>query len=51
MLAKQSFDKLPPSHRREFIYWIFSAKRPETIQKRIAEAIVLIESEQKLGMK
>ena len=49
--AKANFDKLPPSHRKEYVRWIFSAKRPETILKRIAEAISLLERNRKLGMK
>jgi uncharacterized protein YdeI (YjbR/CyaY-like superfamily) len=50
-LAWENFNKLPPSHRRRYIGWIIAAKRAETVQKRIAEAIVLLEQGQPLGLK
>jgi len=37
--AKETFEKLSPSHRREYVEWIVEAKRPETRQRRIATAI------------
>ena len=37
--ARQTFDGFPPSCRREYVEWISEAKREETRQKRIAEAI------------
>jgi uncharacterized protein YdeI (YjbR/CyaY-like superfamily) len=36
---KSAFEKLPPSHRREYIEWITEAKRVETRAKRIASAL------------
>ncbi|HLO96924.1 MAG TPA: YdeI/OmpD-associated family protein [Burkholderiaceae bacterium] len=33
------FDGLPPGHRREYIDWIAEAKREETREKRIAQAV------------
>jgi uncharacterized protein YdeI (YjbR/CyaY-like superfamily) len=36
--ARDKFDALAPSHRREYLEWITEAKRPETRAKRIAEA-------------
>jgi uncharacterized protein YdeI (YjbR/CyaY-like superfamily) len=33
--ARRVFDKLPPSHRREYLRWIEEAKKPETRSKRI----------------
>jgi hypothetical protein len=33
------FDKLAPSHRKEYVRWITEAKRTETRTKRIAEAV------------
>ena len=33
------FDRLPPSHKREYLEWIVEAKKPETRAKRIATAI------------
>jgi len=49
--ALGNFDKLADSYKRNFILWIDSAKKEETRKKRIAEAIELLERNQKLGMK
>ncbi len=49
--AKSFFDSLAPSYQRQYIGWIASAKRDETREKRIVEAITLLEKKQKLGMK
>jgi uncharacterized protein YdeI (YjbR/CyaY-like superfamily) len=35
--AAAAFAALPPSHRREYIDWIISAKRPETRMRRVEE--------------
>ncbi len=45
------FQELAPSHRRQFVVWIHSAKRPETRQKRIRESISLLTAKKKLGLK
>lgn len=37
--ARAAFDAMPPSHRKQYLYWLESAKKPETRQKRI-QAIV-----------
>ncbi len=49
--AWQDYQALPPSHRRNYILWISSAKRPETRAKRISEAIAMLLRGEKLGMK
>jgi uncharacterized protein YdeI (YjbR/CyaY-like superfamily) len=49
--ALQFFNSLAPSHRRNYIMWISAAKREETQQRRIAEAISLLRNKQKLGLK
>jgi uncharacterized protein YdeI (YjbR/CyaY-like superfamily) len=49
--AWQFFQQLAPSHRRNYIAWIDSAKRPETKEKRLREAIQLLATGQKLGLK
>ena len=36
------FQKLAPTHRRNFVVWIHIAKRPETREKRLAQAIAWI---------
>lgn len=37
--AQAALEAFAPSHRREYVQWISEAKRPETRDKRIAEAI------------
>jgi uncharacterized protein YdeI (YjbR/CyaY-like superfamily) len=49
--ALKYYESLAPSHRKQYYGWIHSAKRPETRQKRMAEAIATLEKGQKLGMK
>lgn len=40
--AAERFAELPPSHRREYLEWIGSAKRAHTRANRIAKAVVQI---------
>jgi uncharacterized protein YdeI (YjbR/CyaY-like superfamily) len=49
--AKIFFDQLAPSHQKRFIGWISAAKRQETKERRLREAITLLEKGEKLGMK
>ena len=49
-LAWDNFKKLPPSHQRRYIAWILDAKREETRQKRLREAIRLLEGNKRLGI-
>jgi uncharacterized protein YdeI (YjbR/CyaY-like superfamily) len=49
--AWRTFRGLPPSHRRHYVAWIHTAKRPETRQRRIAESIALLAQGKKLGLK
>jgi uncharacterized protein YdeI (YjbR/CyaY-like superfamily) len=49
--AWENFSKLPPSHRRNYIGWISDAKKEETRQRRIQEAIVRLEKNERLGLK
>ena len=49
--AKENFEKLSPSHRKNYIGWIATAKREETIEKRIEESIKLLKRGKKLGLK
>ena len=39
--AKRNFEAFPPSARRAYLYWVLSAKRPETREKRIRAVIDL----------
>jgi uncharacterized protein YdeI (YjbR/CyaY-like superfamily) len=37
--ARATFDRFPPGCRREYVLWVAEAKRPETRDKRIAQAV------------
>ena len=37
--ARKAFEAFAPSHRREYLEWITEAKRVETREKRIAQAV------------
>ncbi len=50
-IAWNNFENLAPSHKKQYILWINSAKKDETKQKRFLEAIKLLEKNEKLGMK
>ena len=45
------FEQLAPSYRRLYIGWIDSAKREETKEKRLHEAITLLAAGKKIGLK
>jgi len=49
--AWEYFNTLAPSHQRHYIGWICVAKRPDTRQRRLNEAIRLLSKRQKLGLK
>jgi len=49
--AWENFEQLAPGYRKQYVGWLMSAKRPETRQKRLDEAIQLLELNKKLGMK
>ena len=40
--AKEAFDNLAPSRKKQFLWWIKSAKRDETRNKRINETLRLL---------
>ncbi len=48
--AWKNFNALPASHRRNYIGWVSDAKREETRQRRIQEAIRMLEKNQRLGI-
>jgi uncharacterized protein YdeI (YjbR/CyaY-like superfamily) len=49
--AWRHFQALAPTHRRDFVVWIHTAKRPETRERRIRESIELLSEGKKLGLK
>lgn len=49
--AWRTFGRLAPSYRRAYIGWIDSAKREETKERRLREALRLLAAGKKLGLK
>jgi uncharacterized protein YdeI (YjbR/CyaY-like superfamily) len=49
--AREFFEKLAPSCKRNYIGWVDSAKKVETKQKRLREMISLLTAGKKLGLK
>ncbi len=49
--ASEFFSDLPPSARNHYVAWIASAKKQATKERRVKEAIGLLNDGQKLGMK
>lgn len=45
------FEQLAPSYRRAYIGWIDSAKRSETKERRLREAVIRLANGEKLGLK
>jgi uncharacterized protein YdeI (YjbR/CyaY-like superfamily) len=38
-VASETFERFPPSHRREYIEWLEEAKREDTRKKRLAQTV------------
>jgi uncharacterized protein YdeI (YjbR/CyaY-like superfamily) len=49
--AWTSFNAMPPSHQRNYVLWVTMAKRAETREKRLKEAIQLLKQNKRLGLK
>ena len=49
--AWENFRNLAPSHRRHYVGWILLAKKDETRERRLREAISLLAQNKKLGLK
>ncbi len=50
-VAWSNFERMAPSHRKRYLVWIAGAKRTETRQRRIAEAVILVSKNVKNLMK
>ena len=37
--AQEAWERLAPSHKKQYLYWIGDAKRPETRARRLAETV------------
>ena len=48
--ARLAWEKLTPSHRKQFLLWINQAKREETRKKRCKKAIIMLTSSQSPNM-
>jgi uncharacterized protein YdeI (YjbR/CyaY-like superfamily) len=51
IIALKNFNKLPKSHKRQYIGWLLEAKKDETKKRRLQEIIKLLEADKKLGLK
>lgn len=51
LTAWRHFQALAPTHRRRFVVWIHTARRPDTRERRIRESIDLLSAGKKLGLK
>jgi uncharacterized protein YdeI (YjbR/CyaY-like superfamily) len=49
--ARENFEKLAPSYRRQFLFWIAAARRDDTRHRRVTEAIRLLARNERLGLK
>ena len=49
--AAKTFHSLPPTYQKQYIFWIATAKRTETRQRRTTEAIEKLERGKRLGLK
>ena len=50
-MAWQNYQNLPESARRNYLRWVASAKREETLRRRLAEVIEKLEHNEPLGLK
>lgn len=51
LIAWNNFNNLAPGYRKQYLGWLLNAKKPETREKRLKEAIELLAKNEKLGMK
>lgn len=49
--ARRNFEKLAPSLKKQYIWWITIAKTDQTRQKRIGETVRLVEANKRPGTK
>src|SRR5262245_19947364 len=49
--AWENFQRLPPSHRRNYLLWIMDAKKQETRERRLKEAVGMLVQNKRLGIK
>ena len=49
--AMENFLAFPPGYRKQFLFWIASAKRPETKAARIQQTVLMAAANKKPGVK
>jgi len=49
--AWENFNNLAPSYQRQYVGWITTAKKEETRQRRLKEAVEILAQGKKLGLK
>jgi len=49
-IAKENFEKMAPSSKRNYIYWIEKAKMSETRKRRIKEVFKKVRENKRLGL-
>jgi uncharacterized protein YdeI (YjbR/CyaY-like superfamily) len=49
--AREYFETLAPSYRRQYIGWLMSAKRDDTRKRRLKEIVLRLAQNKKLGMR
>jgi hypothetical protein len=45
--AQDFFASLPPSHQKAYVTWLESAKRPETRERRVREAVAMLREQRR----
>ena len=50
-VAWRNYQRLAPGYRKQYALWLASARRAETRERRLREALALLENSEKLGMK
>ena len=48
--AEENFNKFAPSHKKQYLWWLKSAKKKEISERRIQEFVKRTEENIKLGM-
>jgi uncharacterized protein YdeI (YjbR/CyaY-like superfamily) len=47
--AKARFERLPPSHRQEYLKWVQEAKKPETRARRVRGMVEKLVEPKRVG--
>jgi uncharacterized protein YdeI (YjbR/CyaY-like superfamily) len=50
-VAKENFDKMPPSHKKEYVEWVTGAKQEETRERRIEKMMGMLKENRSMNEK